>query len=287
MALTVPGPAFAPGFDATLIDADDWVLSAAAQSGSVAAWSMLRGPWRGTPQFQCTAKTTDNTAASSCMNLTTLGLTFAAKAVRRVFFRSTAVSGADTWVQEWEQAVWGNDGTTPKLLGTPRLINSYGQIAGTAVQYGNCRAQATYAQDTATAVAANSTAGSSLGDNSTNTITLTHPAARLTSKWIQSINASSDAATATEGLHVSGYVAGGTATTILLYAMDLAVPGADGFDDVGVLDVEFFILPPPSIALVMATNDVTVHVGFNATDNVYHRVEVWAERQTIHALAID
>ena len=30
-----------------------------------------------------------------------------------------------------------------------------------------------------------------------------------------------------------------------------------------------------------------VHVGYDATDNVYHRVEVWATRADIHALAID
>lgn len=288
MALTNPTTAFAPGFDSSLIDKDDWILSAAARAGSAAAWAMLRGPFRGTPQFYTVAKTTDNSAASSAMDLTSLGLTFAAQAYRRIYFRSTAVSGASTWVQDWEQIVWGNDGTTPKLLGSPKLLNAVGQISGTSVQYGKCRAQATYAGDTATAVSANSTAGSSLGNNATNTVTLTHPIARSSPKYIRGLNASTDTAnTPTEHLNVGGYVAGGTSTTILLFLADLATPSADGFDDVGILDVEFFIVPPPSIALVMSSNNVQVHVGYDASDNIYHRIEVWAGRQDAHPLAID
>ncbi len=284
MALTVPGPAFAPGFDATLIDADDWILSAAAQSGSVAAWSMLRGPFRGTPQFQCVAKTTDNTAASSAMDLTTLGLTFAAKAFRRLFFRSTAVSGADTWTQDWEQVIWGNDGTTPKLHGGARLISATGNIAGTAVQYGQCVARATYSTDTATADALNSSLGSSLGNNATNTITLTHPIARATPKRITGFNNSPANATASGARHLAGITA--TSTTFSLFVTDLASPSAASPAPTD-LTVDFFILPPPSVALVMSTNNVQVHCGYDASDNIYHRLEVWATRQDIHPLAID
>src|SRR5689334_20134506 len=130
MALSNPVTAFAPAFDASLIDADDWILSAAARSGSIAAWSMLRGPFRGPPQFFTRAKTTDNSAASNAMDLTTLGLTFKAGSFRRLYFRSTATTDNDSWTQDWEQVVWGNDGTTPKLLGTPRLIHASGEING-------------------------------------------------------------------------------------------------------------------------------------------------------------
>jgi hypothetical protein len=298
MALTVPGPAFAPGFDATLIDADDWTLTSAAQSGSAAAWSMLRGPFEGTPQFACTAKTTDATAASSCMDLTVLGLTFPAKSFRTIFFRSTAVNGADTWRQDWEQEVWGNDGTTPKLMGSPRLISARGQINGTVVQYGVCHAVANFdSSDTAivtvvgTSDATGSTAGSSIGSISTNTATLTHPIARNNSttntvgRRVLGVNASADVATATEQILATVFPV--NATTMSIFTADTATPTADGFDDDGRLEVSFFILPPPSIALVMSSNAVQVHVGYDATDNVYHRVEVWAKRADIHLLAID
>ncbi len=284
MALTVPGPAFASAFDAALIDEDDFILSAAAQSGSLAAWAILRGPLRGVPQFKARAKTTDNTAASSAMDLTTLGLTFAAGAFRKIFFRSTAVSDNDSYVQEWEQLVWGNDGTTPKLLGAPRLIQAYGEINGTAVQYGNCTARATYSTDTATADAANSSAGSSLGNNATNTITLTHPIARTSPKRIQGVNNSPATATASGARHVVGI--GASTTTFSLFVTDLGTPAAASPAPTD-LTVDFFILPPPSIALVMSTNNVQVHVGHDATDDIYHDIEVWAARQDRHAHVAD
>lgn len=198
---------------------------------------------------------------------------FLADHVYQIILRSRASNDANRWLQTWTQTLLG--GATPVLLGSPRLLTASGRISSTAVEYGRCHAQATYAGDTATAVAANSSAGSSLGDNSTNTITLTHPVARITPKYVRGINASSDAVTATEGLHVSGYAAGGSSTTMLLYAMDLATPSADGFDDVGVLDVDFFIVPPPSVFLSMNTAQVEVHVGYDASDLIQHYVDVF------------
>lgn len=217
--------------------------------------------------------TTSAAETGAVLDLTAQGFTFLADHIYTIVLRGQHSNDANRWVQTWVQSVLG--GTTPVLLGTPKLLNAYGRIASDTVQYGECHAQATYAQDTATAVPGNSTAGSSLGNNSTNTITLTHPVARAAPKWVKGINASSDAATATEGLHVSAYAAGGTATTMLLYAMDLATPSADGFDDVGVLDVDFFIVPPPSVALVMSTNNVQVHVGYDASDLIQHYVDVF------------
>jgi hypothetical protein len=284
MALTVPGPAFAPGFDATLIDEDDWILSAAAQSGSVAAWAMLRGPLRGVPGFRARAKTTDNTAASNALDLTTLGLTFKAGGFRRVFFRSTAVTDNDSWTQEWEQVVWGNDGTTPKLLGNPRLLMARGEINGTVVDYGQCTVRGTYSTDTVTSDTDDCSAGSSLGNNSTNTITLTHPIARSTPKRITGFNNSPATATASGARHLAGITA--TSTTFSLFVTDLATPSAASPAPTD-LTVDFFILPPPSIALVMSTNNVQVHVGHDATDDVYHDIEVWVTRQDIHSHVAD
>jgi hypothetical protein len=284
MALTVPGPAFASAFDAALIDEDDFVLSAAAQSGSLAAWAILRGPLRGRAQFQARAKTTDNTAASNALDLTVLGLTFAAGAFRRIFFRSTAVSDNDSYVQEWEQVVWGNDGVTPKLLGAPRLLVAYGEINGTPVQYGQCTARATYSTDTATADAANSSAGSSLGNNATNTISLTHPIARSSPKRITGTNNAPATATASGMRHVSGI--SGSSTTFSLFVVDLGTPAAASPAPTD-LTVDFFILPPPSIALVMSSNNVQVHVGHDATDDIYHDIEVWATRQDRHQRVAD
>ena len=249
---------------------------------------MIRGPLRGAPQFKCVAKTTDNTAASSCMNLTTLGLTFPAKCFRLLTLRSTAVSGADTWTQTWEQIVWGNDGTTPKLLGTPRLITAKGQIAGTVVDYGLVRASATFSTTTATNTAPAS-AGVTIGDTSSGVATITHPIARAGTKVV-SVTAYTDNQTNTTHRQAA-IEPGASSTTALLSLLAEGLTSNTGvvadFAAVGAVDALLEILPPPSAAFVMATNDVTVHVGYDATDNVYHRVEVWAQRADIHLLAID
>lgn len=287
MALTVPGPAYAPGFDATLIDQDDFVLSAAAQSGSIAAWSMLRGPLRGTPQFVATAKTTDNSAASSALDLTTLGLTFPAKCFRRVFVRSTAVSGTDTWTQEIEQVIWGNDGTTPVLIGTPRLISSVGEIAGTAVKYGNVEYHGTTSGATVTNGADVDT-GLSLGNFSSGAATLTVPTSRntTTAMRVRSWHFSEDAGTVGDVRTLQIRAASATTFTVNAFTTN----GTEALSDpngVNNIDIGLTLLPPPSVAVVMSTNNVQIHVGYNATDNVYHRLEAWATRADIHALAID
>lgn len=236
------------------------------------------------PDFIARCKTTDNTAASAVIDLTALGMTMPAKSYRRIKFRSTAVNGTDSWVQEWEQDVYGNDGTTPLLLGNPRLIRARGQINGTVADYGQCTARATYSTDTATADAAASSAGSSLGNNATNTITLTHPNARTTPKRITGINNCPAAATASGARHVAGVTA--TATTFSLFVTDLATPTAAS-PAPSDLSVDFFILPPPSVQLAMATNNVTVTAGFNASDNVYHDLEVFIGAASTHVLAPD
>lgn len=287
MALTVPGVASAPGFDATLIDQDDWVLSAAAQSGSYAAWAMLRGPFRGTPQFTATARTTDNTAASNALDLTALGLTFPAKCFRRLFVRSTAVNGADSWTQDIEQVVWGNDGTTPVLLGTPRLITSVGEIAGTAVKYGNVEYHGTTSGATVTNGADVDT-GLSLGNFSSGVATLTVPLCRNTSTAmrVRSAHWSEDAGTIGDIRSIQ--VRAATATTFTVNVATTngteAVADPTGVNNV---DIGLTLLPPPSVAVVMSTNNVQIHVGYNASDNVYHRIEAWATRADIHLLAID
>jgi hypothetical protein len=287
MALTVVNPATGTFDPATRDSASLFkklahaVLGAGTTTQSITAQNELLNR----ADFKARAKTTDNTAASQLIDLTDEGVTFPAATLRRIRLRSLATTDNDTYFQEWEQFVWGNDGTTPVLVGSAKLLNAVGIINGTVVQYGDCAASATYAGDTATAVAANSTAGSSLGNNSTNTITLTHPIARTTPKIVRGVNASADVATASEQILVTAFPA--TSTTISLFAADTATPTADGFDDVGLINCSFFIVPPPSVALVMSSNNVEVHVGHDATDDVYHQVEVFIGPAVSNALTAD
>jgi hypothetical protein len=62
----------------------------------------------------------------------------------------------------------------------------------------------------------------------------------------------------------------------------VAVPTDDGE-----LQVTMYILPPPSIALAVTSNNVEVHCGYDATDNVYHYVEVRVGRAEPAAVAVD
>lgn len=287
MALTVPGPAFAPGFDATLIDADDFVLTAAAQSGSIAAWSMLRGAFRGRAQFECTAKTTDNSAISSAMDLTTLGLTFPAKCFRRLFVRSTAVNGTDSWTTELEQIVYGNDGTTPLLLGTPRFIQCRGQINGTVVAYGAVKYHGTTSGATVTN-GADVDSGLSLGSFTSGAATLTVPTCRnqTTAQRVEGWHFTEDAGTVGDVRTLQIRSASATTFTVNAFTTN----GTEAITDpngVNNIDISLFLLPPPEVKVVMSTNNVQIHAGYNATDNVYHRIEVWATRADFHLLAID
>jgi hypothetical protein len=279
MALTV-SYVNGQGFDASVIDLDDWLRQSKAIQGNLAAVAMLARQ----PQFVARAKTTDNTAASAVIDLTAQGLVFPAKTYRRLRVRSTAVNGTDSWVQEWEQIVYGNDGTTPKLLGGARLLLARGQINGTVGDYGAVSARGTYSTDTVTNDTAASSSGCSLSNNSTNTITLTHPIARTSPKRITGINNCPAAATASGARHVAGVAA--TSTTFSLFVTDLATPTAAS-PAPSDLSVDFFIVPPPSVAFTMATNNVTVTAGYDASDNVYHDIEVFIDRADTHLLAPD
>jgi hypothetical protein len=278
-------------FDATVLDKDEWNVWCAANSGNLAAVHQVMH--RGFQLLKALATTTDNTAASEVIDLTTQGVTFAAGTKRKIRFKSTAVTDNDTWVQEWEQDVWGNDGVTPKLLGSPRLINATGVINGTSVQYGFCHAACNFdSSDTAITttvgtsdVATSSTAGSSIGNIATNTATLTHPIARAGGKRVLGVNASADVATVTEILNATVFPV--NSTTMSIFTGDTATPSADGFDDDGRLEVEFYILPPPSIALVMTSNNLEVHCGHDATDAVFHFVDVEIGPQEFHANVAD
>jgi hypothetical protein len=232
------------------------------------AQSMARG------LDQPNATNRSNTTASEVSKTIDLSANFSflANQLYKIRLVGRHCTDNDQWMQETEQWVLG--GTTPVLIGSARLINAAGIIATTPVQYGNCHVQGTYSTDTVTAVAANSSAGSSLGNNSTNTIVLTHPICRAAPKYIKGINNCPAAATASGARHVAGVSA--SSTTFSLFVTDLATPSAAS-PAAAVLDVDFFIAPPPSILLVMNGSLLEVHVGHDASDEVQHDAEVYID----------
>ena len=220
--------------------------------------------------------------AAEIVDLTDQGVTFPATTMRLVKWRWWQQTDNDRWFVEYERWVLG--GTTPVLLGSRRLINAHGVINSSVVQYGLCHAAANYdSSDTAITtavgtsdVASSSTAGSSIGDVSTNTATLTHPVARDAGKRVLGVNASADVATATESLHASVFPV--NTTTMSIFTADLATPSADGFDDDGRLEVSFFIEPPGDCNLVMNSTHVEMQITGVASDETRHRVEIFIGR---------
>lgn len=223
--------------------------------------------------------TNDTTpAALELADLTDLGVTFPATTMRQIKWRHWLQTDNDRFFVEYERWVLG--GTTPVLLGTRRVLNAHGVIAGAVVAYGDCHAVANYdSSDTAilTAVAGSiadgSTAGSSVGNIATNTAVLTHPVARDAGKRIKGVNASPDVATATEALQAGVFPV--NSTTMSIFTADTGTPTADGFDDDGRLEVSFFILPPGDADLVMNSTHVELQVTGIASDETRHRVEMF------------
>lgn len=284
MALTVLG-VDVDGFDASILDQDDFIVWAAAANGNRAA---IRQVMRRAQVIKARAKTTDNTAASEVIDLTTRGVTFPAGSKRKIRFKSTAVTDNDTWVQEWEQYVEGNDGTTPRLVGSPELIKADGMINGTASKYGRVHISATVATTAITEVAAQTSAGSSIAASSSGVAVLTHPVARATvGAKLVSAQFSADVSTIGEQRHVQVETGVSSTTAELSLSTTNGTEAVSDATDVGQLEVELFILPPPSIALVMTSNNLEVHCGHDATDDVYHHIEVEIGPAEFAALVAD
>jgi hypothetical protein len=221
--------------------------------------------------------------AAQLVDLDDVGVKWPAATMRLIKWRWWQQTDNDRWLTEYERWVLG--GTTPVLLGSRRLIHSHGVIASTVVAYGVCHAACNFdSSDTAITtavgtsdVATSSTAGSSIGNISTNTAVLTHPVARDGGKRVMGINASSDVATASESLYATVFP-GASSTTMSIYTADTATPSADGFDDDGRLEVAFFIEPPGDCNLVMNSTHVEMQITGVASDETRHRVEIFIGR---------
>ena len=219
--------------------------------------------------------TTSASESGAAIDLTAQGFEFLADNEYLVTLVGRHSNDTIKWRQVWQQVVLG--GSTPVLRGNPKLVHAVGRSGSNHLDYGDVQAQATYSGDTATAVAANSSAGCSLGDTTTNTTTFTHPVARATPKlyWV---NASADDAALTEQVQASIIAATATTASIFTTGVNTTAFEADGFQAGGTLTAFARIVPPPSVFLSMATANVQVHVGYDASDLVQHYVDVYVSR---------
>lgn len=146
-------------FDSSLIDADRWIVWAAAQAGSVPAVRQVMGE----PQFVVEATATTDTSDLEAIDLTDEGLLFPADSVRTLRGKSYISTDNDHFAYEWEESVLG--GTTPVLLGQ-RIITGFADMnSGTVFEYGHCHFQATItALTTITTISSSKGYSAALGD---------------------------------------------------------------------------------------------------------------------------
>lgn len=225
--------------------------------------------------FRAQAKTTDNSAASTVIDLTALGVTFPANLTRLIRFRSVARSDTDLYIQDWEQYVLG--GTTPKLLGAPRLLNATGHVNGTAGAWGYVECHATTSGATVTNTTGVTSAGVSLGNFSSGVATLTVPSCR-TGSCVISAHFSEDAGTVADSRAIQVRAATATTFTVNTFDIQNASPAISSPNGTNNVDIRLFLLPPPTIALALATNNVVLQAGFNASDNLDHLIEAFVGR---------
>lgn len=274
---------------ATIIARAVFGASSGTSTSRQAARQTARAQLLNRPDFKVTVKTTDNTAASQAIDLTDNGVTFPASTIRTVRFKSVAVNGTDTFSQEWEQDVWGNDGVTPKLLGAARLLHAEGEVAGTAVKYGRLNYHGTAATATVTDGADND--GLTLGNFSSGVATLTGPVARNNSTAMRVVAAhfSEDAGTIGDFRAIQVRAATASAGTFTVNTATIsggseAVSSPNGTVNI---DIAVFVLPPPEVKIVANSNNIEIHASYNTTDNVYHQIEVSVGKAEVRTLAAD
>ena len=232
--------------------------------------------------FKGVFDTSNNDALASAFALSGtsgLGVTFPAATLRTITLRMISTNDADSFYQEVEQDVWGNDGTTP-VLGDARLVKAFMLDAGVYQQMGRAHLRA--AGDGTEKTDGTNSTGMAIAALTNGTAALTTPVARAVR--CLGVNFASDTYDATKGCvpHVAILDGDGSARIDLGSADDGLV---DTTPATGVLDVAVELFPPPQVKLALSTNDVQVHLNCSINDVFRHRIEVFVGPAIKNALS--
>jgi hypothetical protein len=236
---------------------------------------------------QPNATNRSNTTAAEVSKTIDLSANFSflANQLYRIRLVGRHATDNDRWLQEWQYLVLGNGASAPTILGQGALVYAKGIIAGAVADYGRVRAHFTTSGATVTMVTdptvlgTGSGSGMSLGNFTSGTATLTFPIARATPRAI-STHIAEDAGTIADVRQLairSGTLAAGTTCTVDCYDVENASPAKSSPNGVNNGDIELFILPPPTIALVINGALLECHVGHDASDEVQHDAEVYID----------
>ncbi len=200
---------------------------------------------------------------------------FLADHTYQILLRARHSNDANRWCQSWAYNLRG--GTTPVILGSGKLLKADGHISTTPVDYGRCMiAYPVVDGALGTVIAALTSKGWSLDGLDNGNGVITHPIVRATN-GVRTLSAhfAADVETIGERRHVQ-VVSQSSATTSTLSMSTINGTEAVGVpSDDGELTVEMFALPPPSVFLSMNSNNVEVHVGYDASDLIQHYVDVF------------
>lgn len=271
MAITITSAATGL-FDPTTRDQATFMQKlryADGSTGTAAQRVTAQNELGGLPDFKVSFTSPDNAALSNVMKLSgasSRGVTFPAATIRTITMVMRSSNDADTFYQEVEQDVWGNDGTTP-VLGATRLKKAFMLDAGVYKEMGDV-----YVNSVVDVEGSESSPGTALAAYSTG-YALTFPPSRVA--IVKGLHVSQDAyenatspghgtieafsASAGTG-NVETYVTGaGTAT---------AVAAAD------LLQISMLLWPLAQVALALNSTAVEVHARTTLSDVFTHSLEV-------------
>jgi hypothetical protein len=221
--------------------------------------------------FSGTFDTSNADALASAFSLTGKGVTFPAATLRTIRLRMVSTNNADSFYQEVEQDVWGNDGVTP-VLGDARLVKAFMVDAGVYQQMGRAHLKTTEAGVESTD-GMNST-GLSVAGLTAGTGVLTTPVARAV-KVIGAhygLTGAYDAGATGIEPHIQAFDGDGSAR------IDMARPDTGAVSTApaaGFLDVELELWPISQCQLVLNSTAVEVHIRTTVADIFRHKLEAY------------
>jgi len=221
--------------------------------------------------FKVGFTTSNNDALANCMKLSgtsSRGVTFPAATVRTVTMVMRSSNDADTFYQEVEQDVWGNDGVTP-VLGNARLKRAFMLDAGVYKEMGEVH----YASSEAMAEATDGTNSPGLagGALSSSNSAFTFPPARAIQLIGTAISQDTFAAATGGELRVSTLSASAGTAVLNQIAGD---DGAAADAPAGTVHAHMVLWPPAQVALVLNSTAVEVHARTTISDVFTHSLEV-------------
>ena len=255
------------------------IAKAVLGAGSAAQRATARAELFKQPDFTVEFTTSDDDALENVMKLSgtsSRGVTFPADTVRTITMLMRSSNDADTFFQEIEQDVFGDDGTTP-VLGNARIKRAFMLDAGVYKAMGDIQVNGVVDVE-----GSESSPGTALAAYS-NGYALTFPPSRVAivkgihiSQDAYELSASAghgtiEALSATNGTgNLETYVTGaGTAT---------AVAAAD------LIQISMQLWPKAQVALVLNSTAVEVHARTTIADVFTHDLQVFVGKAISVAL---